>query len=621
MAGNNKNSHKLAVWLEVAGFVVWSSVTSLFKDFFSSLVSAARDTTPVRGFFAIVTLEGPRLMLISRYRAARMEKGKKVGISAVSAAAVIAIIMAGGIIGSQLIAVSVDGKVIAYVQNEEQYASLLQRAKDKVSEQVGTQNTEILIQNNNVSLEPVLKPQQQADVPVLTIAPEADAAMQDTQPTDQAASTPSATDPVTTADLGAAVTDALASDATAQATDGGAAVDAPSGDVPSGDAQQPADVAGAADPAAADNEDALVDTLISSLMDDSAIRASLYNITVNGQVMATLGTMKDATDVLKMIAEKYAPGTKDYTGKFLDDVAIDGTTTDINNVNVQKPEDAINYLMGGKTEDKTYTAASGDAIENICAALGIGSDELKSDYPDYNFDKINEGDVFNVTTNTPYIRYETVGNEVTGEEIPFDTNEVKTSSLYLGQREIKEEGVNGERMVTNLVTRINGEIDSETEVSSEVTQEPQTETVMVGIQTVLPSGNAYVGPSDGWGGGGNGVLGKPLDSWYFSRGVGNGHYGDDLCAPRGTPIYAAADGTITWAGVFGSYGNLVIIDHGNGLETRYGHCDSFNVTVGQVVQRGQQIATVGTTGHSTAYHLHFEVRVNGVAQEPMDWLR
>ena len=93
-----------------------------------------------------------------------------------------------------------------------------------------------------------------------------------------------------------------------------------------------------------------------------------------------------------------------------------------------------------------------------------------------------------------------------------------------------------------------------------------------------------------------------------------------MLAPRGSPIFAAEYGSVTFAGYSGGYGNLVIIDHGNGLQTYYAHCDTMNVGPGAVVHRGQQIATVGSTGRSTAFHLHFEVRVGGVVQEPMNWI-
>jgi septal ring factor EnvC (AmiA/AmiB activator) len=98
------------------------------------------------------------------------------------------------------------------------------------------------------------------------------------------------------------------------------------------------------------------------------------------------------------------------------------------------------------------------------------------------------------------------------------------------------------------------------------------------------------------------------------------HPGIDIAAPEGTPIGAAKAGTVISAGWAGGYGNLVVIDHGGGFATAYGHQSRIAATVGQVVTQGQIIGYVGTTGNSTGNHLHFECRVDGVAQNPRNFL-
>lgn len=101
---------------------------------------------------------------------------------------------------------------------------------------------------------------------------------------------------------------------------------------------------------------------------------------------------------------------------------------------------------------------------------------------------------------------------------------------------------------------------------------------------------------------------------FSGRGVM--HEGLDFAAPHGTPILAAAAGIVIAAELHPAYGNVVDIDHGNGLITRYAHAARLLVKVGELVKRGQRIAEVGSTGHSTGPHLHFEVRENGVAKNP-----
>jgi murein DD-endopeptidase MepM/ murein hydrolase activator NlpD len=99
------------------------------------------------------------------------------------------------------------------------------------------------------------------------------------------------------------------------------------------------------------------------------------------------------------------------------------------------------------------------------------------------------------------------------------------------------------------------------------------------------------------------------------------HEGVDFVADAGTPIYASAGGVVDYAGLDASYGNMVEIDHGNDIVTRYAHASKVLVKVGQVVRRGQEIAEVGSTGRSTGNHLHFEVRYKGIAQNPVRFLQ
>ena len=98
------------------------------------------------------------------------------------------------------------------------------------------------------------------------------------------------------------------------------------------------------------------------------------------------------------------------------------------------------------------------------------------------------------------------------------------------------------------------------------------------------------------------------------------HGGLDVAAREGTAIKAVAAGTVKLADVYGGYGNLVIIDHGNGVETYYGHCSALYVTSGQYVEAGEKIAAVGSTGYATGSHLHFEVRIDGVATNPQNYI-
>ncbi|MTH77305.1 M23 family metallopeptidase [Paracoccus aestuariivivens] len=107
----------------------------------------------------------------------------------------------------------------------------------------------------------------------------------------------------------------------------------------------------------------------------------------------------------------------------------------------------------------------------------------------------------------------------------------------------------------------------------------------------------------------------------FGRRWGRAHEGIDMAAPVGTPIYSTAEGTVIYAGRMGAYGNLIKIQHEMGVETRFGHLSKIKVKVGQKVSRGSLIGAMGSTGRSTGPHLHYEVRVNGRAMNPMTFIK
>lgn len=106
----------------------------------------------------------------------------------------------------------------------------------------------------------------------------------------------------------------------------------------------------------------------------------------------------------------------------------------------------------------------------------------------------------------------------------------------------------------------------------------------------------------------------------FGPRSGSTHEGIDIGAAEGTPIQAADSGSVGMAGWNGGYGNYTCIDHGGGFSTCYAHQSVIEVSVGQRVGQGEVIGEVANTGHSLGAHLHFETRVNGVAQDPLDYL-
>jgi murein DD-endopeptidase MepM/ murein hydrolase activator NlpD len=142
----------------------------------------------------------------------------------------------------------------------------------------------------------------------------------------------------------------------------------------------------------------------------------------------------------------------------------------------------------------------------------------------------------------------------------------------------------------------------------------QTVRTDVDKRNQLAAATPSIWPTHGWLSSTMGNRADPL------TGEKDFHPGLDISADKGDPVYATADGKITNASAAGNYGNLVIVDHGFGLETRYGHLSAFKVKMGQTVKRGDLIGSVGSTGRTTGPHLHYEVRANGRILNPLQLL-
>ena len=151
------------------------------------------------------------------------------------------------------------------------------------------------------------------------------------------------------------------------------------------------------------------------------------------------------------------------------------------------------------------------------------------------------------------------------------------------------------------------EMEALQEVSAELTAKIQAAQAAGGTGG-SPSAAGFIWP----------VLGSVTST--FGWRWGRMHEGIDIAAGSGTPIRAAAAGTVIYAGWLGGYGNLTVIDHGGGIATAYGHQSGLAAGSGAYVGQGQVIGYIGSTGHSTGPHLHFEVRVNGIPQDPLGYL-
>jgi murein DD-endopeptidase MepM/ murein hydrolase activator NlpD len=112
-------------------------------------------------------------------------------------------------------------------------------------------------------------------------------------------------------------------------------------------------------------------------------------------------------------------------------------------------------------------------------------------------------------------------------------------------------------------------------------------------------------------------FGTRIDPYTAERKM---HQGMDIATPHGQPIYTPSDGTVVFIGNEGAYGKVLVLDHGYGVKTRYAHLSEIHVRLGDRVERGAKVASVGNTGRSTGPHLHYEVRVNGIPENPRKFI-
>lgn len=185
-----------------------------------------------------------------------------------------------------------------------------------------------------------------------------------------------------------------------------------------------------------------------------------------------------------------------------------------------------------------------------------------------------------------------------------------TEDLYINEQQVSAQGKNGVMEVTAKVVEINGVVSSTDVLSRKVLKELVNEVVMVGAKAI---------PSIG-----TGVFAQPYYGTITSRfGArwGRTHNGVDICGNTGDPIAAADNGIVITAEYQeNGYGNIIIIDHQNGIHTWYAHLDKINVKAGDIVEKGNIIGELGNTGYSTGPHLHFEVRKDGTPVNPSAYI-
>ncbi|HZK57527.1 MAG TPA: M23 family metallopeptidase [Clostridia bacterium] len=342
---------------------------------------------------------------------------------------------------------------------------------------------------------------------------------------------------------------------------------------------------------------------------DIKLRAAAIGI--NGKKIVTVKDDETAHRILNNIKNSFTDGREfeyDYVG-FVEKVEVMETAVDFGDI--MDEEEALRFIVVGTDEEKIHKIKKGENTWSIALEYGLKMDDIMKANPGIEPTRLQIGQEISLMVPEPLVSVKTKEYVELVEEVPFETEYEKTNTLYKGDKKIIVHGEEGKREVKGYIVEKNGTEIGREVVEERILSEPKTRVIAEGTKprpATMATG-FFANPTRG-----------RLTSSFGMR-WGKQHTGIDIASPRGTPIFAADAGKVSFSGWKGTYGNLVIIDHENGYQTYYAHNNRNLVKQGQRVYKGQKIAEMGSTGRSTGVHLHFEVRKNGTPINPRNFVK
>ena len=369
----------------------------------------------------------------------------------------------------------------------------------------------------------------------------------------------------------------------------------------------------AADKSAYTSAAAVCDAIIEQ---SDGIIAEGTGLSVDGKIVGVVKSSADLNHILNEILEEAKQGDSKADAQFAQHIE---TTTGLFPTSAFISSNELSAMLQGTgLSPRAYKVQENDSIDNIAESFALSQTELRTINPSLTEEELQPGNILMVNIPKKVLEVEVTKLETYEEEIPYSTVTENDDSQYTDYTAVRVQGVNGVKEQTDRVTYIDGEEVNREKVSEVVVSEPTDKVVVTGTKK-RPTGYEP--------GIGSGLLIWPTPSLriittYYEYRWGSFHTGLDISggAAAGKPIVAADGGVVTTAGYHSSYGNYIIINHGNGMTTLYAHSSRLLVSVGDKVAKGQTIALVGSTGNSTGAHLHFEVRVNGALQNPLQYV-
>lgn len=278
---------------------------------------------------------------------------------------------------------------------------------------------------------------------------------------------------------------------------------------------------------------------------------------------------------------------------------------------VQSSAEAGRLMTQGGNMETFHIVEEGETIASLAKQFGVEDNNIFNEDNSQVATEVEQGDKVCIRSSVEPVSVKMVESGRIKEVIEYETIKKDSDEYYQGDTHLEQEGVNGVQVFEGTLTKVNGEVTKRDEINTEVIKPKQDKIILVGTKErpkTAPTGTYML----------------PLQSYVvtseFGGRWGRMHNGIDLGASTGTPIYASDGGTVIRATWYSGYGLCVDIDHENGRVTRYGHCSRLLVSAGDKVYQGQNIALVGNTGNSFGSHLHFEVIIDGSANNPRNFL-
>ena len=350
-----------------------------------------------------------------------------------------------------------------------------------------------------------------------------------------------------------------------------------------------------------------------NLSDELGLVEYAYVLYIDGEPVAATTFPNALEEMLDQLKKSYITANT-VDSYFVENVEIKQEYTDASLVmNLGNIAEILNATKSGEV---TYTVEAGDSYYYIAELYDMSVDDLLDMNPGYDPKLLRVGDVLTISNAVPYLTVVDVERQNYVQDVPYQVEYQDDNTMYQGDYKVLSPGEYGKADVTANVTYINGEETDRQVVASVTLSEPVTETQARGTiprPTWFPTGS-FRWPCSG-----------SITSYFGRRNTGirgasTYHEGIDIANSYGTAIYAADGGTVSYSGWRSGFGYLVIIDHGNGYQTYYGHNSSLLVSTGEHVYKGQQIARMGSTGISSGNHCHFGIKINGTFVNPLNYL-